>query len=139
MVLKMLKKKLGIEAIERNWNFFGTTIVGYYKIPLTLIIPKGCEKIGEAVFRHCWRLKKVIIPENVEVIENFAFSHCMRATIILEKPESEFKKIGYASFSGCYNATIILKKHKKNFKSIFNNSFADCKVVKKIKEGAGIL
>ena len=135
----MLKKKLGIEAIERNWPALikNKSVQTYFKVPSILIISGSCENIGDSAFCDCDGLRKVVIPEGVVKIGGLAFYKCEN----LEKVEipKSIEKIGYASFSGCKNATIILKKHKKDFKSIFNNSFADCKVVKKIKEGAGIL
>lgn len=36
----MLKKKLGIEAVERDWQL----LLDYYKIPTTLNITEGCER-----------------------------------------------------------------------------------------------
>lgn len=44
----MLKKRLGIEAIEvSRWN---NLIFSVYKIPSSLIIPEGVEKIGNRAF-----------------------------------------------------------------------------------------
>jgi len=123
----MLKKKLGIEGIERDhdWGSINVTALKLlYKIPSTLVIPDGCEKIGSWSFEMCpwlkkvtipesvkiigtgafWdceRLKKVIIPESVEVIKRDAFCYCSRATIILKKAESEFKEIGKDAFREC--------------------------------------
>ena len=87
----MLKKKLGVEAIELNWYRklrkmkYTDRISDFYKIPTTLIIPDGCKKVGAVAFHCCWRLKKVIIPESVERIEEQAFYYCSNATIILKK------------------------------------------------------
>lgn len=100
----MLKKKLGINAIERDWSFFEVTTVKvnyYFKTSPTLVIPEGCERIGWNAFRGCWRLKKVIIPESVKEIGDYAFEWCPKATIILKKPEKDFEKIGGNAFSGC--------------------------------------
>lgn len=99
----MLRKKLGIECIELDWNERFDSIYDYYKIPPTLIIPEGCERIGFSAFED-WslrRLEKVVIPESVEVIECDAFCYCSRATIILKKAESEFKEIGKSAFREC--------------------------------------
>ena len=47
----MLKKRLGLEAIERNNSFSGgVNVETYFKISPTLIIPEGCVKIGEGAF-----------------------------------------------------------------------------------------
>ena len=89
----MLKKKLGINAIERNY-FHGCS-EDYFKIPSTLIIPEGCTWIGYAAFEFCTNLKEVVIPESVEEIGNWAFGGC---TITLKKPESVFKEIGENAF-----------------------------------------
>ena len=59
-IIKMLKKKLGIEAIERSW-----ILKCYFKISSTLTIPEGCVKIGGFTFCNCERLREVIIPEGV--------------------------------------------------------------------------
>lgn len=74
----MLKKKLGIEAIEEDWEY--DCIYNYYKISSTLIIPEGNKRIG-----------------------NSAFWGCDKATIILKKPRSEFKFIGSCAFKICKN------------------------------------
>lgn len=98
-IVRMLKKKLGAEAIEidQYWCVLGN----YFKIPSTLIIPEVCEKIGANAFQCCPGLKKVVIPENVEEIGRSAFICCQNATIILKKPEHEFKNIGQDAFWGC--------------------------------------
>ena len=98
MTLKMLKKRLGLEAIERNYL---NSAAEYYKIPSTLIIPEGCEKVGYRAFWGCHGLKKVEIPESVEEIRSWAFDWCYNAEIILKKPKRELKFLGSWAFSGC--------------------------------------
>lgn len=100
MTVKMLKKKLGINAIECNWPDDNCSLKDYFKIPSTLIIPESCEKVGYAAFWYCKELRKVVIPESVEEIRSGAFSGCREATIILKKPEKDFK-IGYNAFDKC--------------------------------------
>lgn len=96
----MLKKRLGIEAIEIvDWSY--DFIYSYYKIPSTLVIPEGCKKIGKYVFSGCLNLKKVIIPGSVDRIGDAAFYGCEDAEVIIEKPESEFKRIGDQAFYDC--------------------------------------
>lgn len=85
----MLKKKLGLEVIEKCW-----LVRYYFKIPTTLTIPEGCEKISDFAFCGCEKLEKVEIPESVEWIGDWAFFGCTDIDIILRKPESEFKYIG---------------------------------------------
>ena len=97
----MLKKKLGVEVIDREWNYLGD----YFKIPSTLIIPDGVKRIGSYAFWDCGSLKEVVIPKSV-------------------------KLIGICAFDGCNNATIILKKRKKNFEFIASDAFRGCKHVK---------
>lgn len=97
----MLKKKLGIECIELDWNERFDFIYDYYKIPSTLIIPKGCMKVGRSAFEGCKKLRKVEISGNVDWINSNAFRGCTKATIILKKPESEFKYIGKDAFIRC--------------------------------------
>lgn len=93
----MLKKRLGIEAIERGWS--GHYGISYYKIPSTLIIPEGCERIGDYTFRCCWDIKRVVIPESVESIGEEAFYDCrgLVKVVIL----GSVKRISYGAFWGC--------------------------------------
>ena len=68
----MLKKKLGLNAIEESW-FIGGRLAISFKIPSTLIIPEGCERIGVNVLYGCRKLREVIIPKSVERIGIGAF------------------------------------------------------------------
>ena len=61
----MLKKKIGPEAIEKNWPASNVCLCDYYKIPSTLIIPEGCERIGMCAFWGCKKLREVTIPKNI--------------------------------------------------------------------------
>ena len=90
----MLKKRLGIEAIEKY-----NCLDSYYKISSTLIIPESCKRIGGLAFYKCERLREVIIPESVEGIGISAFENCWTAAIILRKPKNKYK-IGPYAFWG---------------------------------------
>lgn len=57
-------------------------------------ILEGVEGIGFCAFRGCSRLEKVVIPGSVEWIVDRSFEGCVDATVILEKPRSEYKFIG---------------------------------------------
>ena len=119
----MLKKKLGIHAIERDWDVISRPY-NYYKIPSTLIIPEGVERIGKNAFykyeelekveipgsvntirgnafRGCRKLGKVVIPGNVEKIGEFAFWECKNAEIKLMKLKKKSRRIGPCAFKGC--------------------------------------
>lgn len=96
----MLKKRLGVDAIERG-QFCLSSLKDYFKIPTTLIIPEGCRKIGDRAFCDRYKLEEVIIPKSVEWIGNYALDWCRNAVIILEKPRSEFRHIGDYAFLGC--------------------------------------
>lgn len=149
MVVKMLKKRLGAEGIEKVWN--EDHISYYYKIPSSLIIPEGCERIGVCAFLECRRLKKVsipgsvkkirygafwgceklievIIPEGVERIGYRAFEGCKELEKVIVPKSVKF--IGDCAFIGCDKATIILKKRKKDFEEIGDKAFSCCKYVK---------
>ena len=89
MVVNMLKKKLGLEVIERDWSYNKKRSVNYFKIPTALIIPESCEWIGKAAFLGCDWLKKVEVPRSVEEIGDWAFWGCKNATITLKKPKKE--------------------------------------------------
>ena len=83
MLSIMLKKKLGIEAIERD----GCKRT-CFKISSTLIIPEGCVKIGMCAFWGCKKLREVTIPKSVQGIGYNAFWGCYEAKIILEAPKN---------------------------------------------------
>lgn len=133
-VVEMLKKKLGLEVIERDWGGVGYGTKNFFKIPSTLVIPEGCEMVGNYALYECDNLKKVIIPEGVKVIRDFAFCDCwgLKKVVIPEgiKKIMEYafydcvdlggaiipvsvEYIGDCAFEDCKNATIILKKHNK--------------------------
>lgn len=94
----MLKKKLGIHAIERDWDI-GIKLRHYYKIPSILIIPDGCREIGNLAFYN-EELEKVVIPGSVEKIGEFAFCGCENAEIKLMKLKKS-RKIGPCAFKDC--------------------------------------
>ena len=98
----MLKKRLGVECIERKW-WSNRNLKDYFKITSPLIIPESCVRIGSLAFIGCDKLEKVIIPESVEWIGYCAFYDCKNATIILKKPMSEFGEIGGYVFDGVRN------------------------------------
>lgn len=131
----MLKKRLGINAIERDWSwdsYFGS-IRDYYKIPSTLIIPEGCREIGGCAFWCCHGLKKVVISEGVERIGDRAFRGCskkLREVVISKSVE----RIEVEAFCYCYKATIILKKPRSMFKRIGGDAFG---FVRHVKEETG--
>lgn len=124
----MLKKRLGIEAIETDW-YSDEKLINYFKIPSILTIPKDVEVIGDYAFRDCKELKKVIFSNNLECIWPGAFMDCSKLKKV-EIPES-VEKIGSGAFWGCYNATIILKKLREDFESIGECAFHNVKYVKK--------
>lgn len=133
----MLKKKLGIEAIERNWYWeisdpFIGNIIGFFKISSTLIIPEGCKGIGVNAFWSYDKLEKVVISKGVKWIGDCAFAGCrkLRGEVVIPK---SVEKIGGNAFNVCEKATIILKKPKK-FIFIGVNAFHG---VKDVKEETG--
>lgn len=72
----MLKKRLGIEAIERDWN--EVFIFNYFKIPSTLTISESCEKIGDYAFAGCWNAKVIVGPRcRVKDVGRNAFKDCI--------------------------------------------------------------
>ena len=147
----MLKKKFGLEAIERDWARVIYSTKGIFKIPSTLIIPEGCvkignyalyesemlkrviisegvEEIGDFAFCNCWRLEKVVIPESIKKIMDYAFYDCEKLREAIIPVSVEF--IGDYAFEDCYNVTIILKKPESEFMNIGNSAFKKCKNVK---------
>ena len=115
----MLKKRLGVEAIE-TVDFLRR----YYKIPPTLTIPEGCKKVGCFAFYCCTRLKKVSIPGSVVVIDINAFSHC-KSIEKIEIPKS-VEKIREQAFNGCYNLREVVIPENVE---IGVYAFAGCKYV----------
>ena len=127
----MLKKKLGAEAIERVWSWKGRlSISNYFKIPSTLIIPEGCEKVGNGAFDCCNKLKKVKISGSVKSIGTLAFGGCRELGVIVI-PES-VEEIRDCAFDGCENAVIIIvnKSSESDFKFLGRLVFRDCFTVK---------
>lgn len=121
----MLKKKLGSEAIERDWSWF---ITARFKVSHTFVIPEGCKRIGCHTFSGCRELKNVVIPGSMKFIDTSAFCGCYK----LEKvviPES-VEAIGYYAFERCKRAVIILRKSKSEFRFIGLDAFKGCKDVK---------
>lgn len=134
--VEMLKKRLGAEIIERNWFYAIDNLEDYSKIPSTLIIPEGCERIGDCAFIECENLREVIIPEKcaqrLKYVGGFfigyaAFEGC-KNLIKVEIPESVGHIAGDA-FKDCSRATIILRK-AKSVEWIGWNAFKGCKNVK---------
>ena len=124
----MLKKKLGIESIESDWPW-GNRLETYFKLPSSLVIPDGCERVGDRAFRDCEELRKIDIPKSVKKIGGGAFEYCkkLREVVIPESVE----RIGTLAFAYCDNTTtIILRKPKKDFKFIGNSAFYYTKYVK---------
>ena len=119
----MLKKKLGIEAIERE----GLWINSFFKISSTLIIPEGVKEIGLYTFSNCEKLEKVLIPESVKYIRYGSFLDCKKLREV-RIPES-VKGIGNIAFAGCWDAKIILKNPKSEFEYIGEDAFLNCKSV----------
>ena len=123
----MLKKRLGVEAIESSWSF--DSICSYYRIPSTLIIPKDCARIGDWAFANCRNLKEVVISEGVKEIGLSAFRGCCRDLVKVVIPGS-VRIILDEAFCYCYEATIILGKPESEFKYIGKDAFFSCNDVK---------
>ena len=143
----MLKKRLGIEAIERDWGN-RKFIPSCFKIPSSLTIPEGCVKIGMQAFQDCKVLERLKIPGSVKSIGVWSFLRCreLREVVIsesrdyvtinysafyscckLEKveiPES-VKRIGGLAFMGCKGAEIVLEINKNRV--IERDAFAGCR------------
>ena len=123
----MLKKRLGVEAIERNWYVGGRLAINF-KIPSILTIPKSVKWIGGFAFCDCWWLEEVVIPVSVEYIGDYAFEDCRELREVVIPVSVEY--IGDYAFEDCREATIILKKPEKNFKYIGNSAFLGVRDVK---------
>lgn len=130
----MLKKRLGIECIEMGWKDRIDFIYDYYKIPPTLIIPKGVESIGDYTFcasvGNCYKLKEVVIPKGCVCIGRDAFDSCWGLKRV-EIPKS-VESIGEDAFYCCVKAEVILRKPKSKFSG--NSAFGWCKSVMYVKE-----
>lgn len=95
-IVEMLKKKLGLNAIEKIY-FHGSSEY-YFKVPSTLIIPEDCVKIGGYAFYGCENLKKVVISESVKDIGCWAFGGCENARIVIKNKNTN---LGFNAFTGC--------------------------------------
>ena len=123
----MLKKRLGVECIERKW-WSNRNLKDYFKITSPLIIPESCVRIGVCAFWECWWLEKVKISESVKVIGEDAFYKCYNLKKV-EIPKS-VERIEHYAFGYCYNSKITLRKSESEFKEIASNAFWECKDVK---------
>ena len=155
-IVKMLKKKLGIEGIEKG-RFWGYRIF-IFKVPPILIIPEGVESIGYHAFDDCMNLKEVIIPEGVKEIGKGAFADCKNLRKV-EIPESvelimdyafvgcrglkkikvpkNVKELREGAFYCCRNANIILQRPLKEFKSIGSHTFGFSKGIIYVEKETG--
>lgn len=126
----MLKKKLGIEGIERDW-FWRKTLKNCFKIPSSLVIPEGCKRIGRNAFAICKGLEKVEIPESVTWIRDCAFQSCwyLKKVII---PKS-MEEIGDYAFYGCPNADVVIMTSERKF-NLGRLALNDCFTVSYVKE-----
>jgi len=124
----MLKKRLGLEAIEVNWASINLSIKHFFKVPTTFVIPDGCEIVGNYAFYECVEMKKVIIPESVEEIGDFAFCGCWWLEEVVIPVSVEY--IGDCAFEDCREATIILKKPESEFRYVGPWAFDGCRHVK---------
>ena len=98
--VEMLKKRLGIRALEMNlcWE---KNLTNHFKIPTSLTIPEDCKWIGSSAFWECRWLRKVVISGSVERISNNAFRCCqkLKEVVILKS----VKEIRNYAFSYCNN------------------------------------
>jgi len=123
----MLKKRLGVEAIEKG-SRIGGRLATNFKIPSTLVIPESCERIGNCAFYYCQKLKEVVISGSVKEINIDAFYNCtnLRKAIISRGVEV----IGSNTFYNCEKAVIILEKARNEFEYIGTGAFRGCRDVK---------
>lgn len=101
----MLKKKLGIEAIEKDWLRRNNVIKDYFKISSTLNIPEGVKRIGDWAFSGCEWLREVIMPPTLERIGGCSFYNCVKLEK-LKVPES-LKWVGYFAFEYCHEKLVV--------------------------------
>lgn len=128
--VSMLKKKIGLEVIERDWE--SDYIYDFYKIPTSIIIPSSCRWIGKGVFEGCEELEKVEIPGSVKSIKSWAFDGCESLKkIIIPKSVEE---IGFCAFRGCCNTEVIIEMPKGEFKYINPELFVGCKGIRYVEE-----
>ena len=123
----MLKKKLGINAIEKDWIDRVGSVKNYFKVPPTLIVPEGCKRIGKWALYNCRKLEKVVIPKSVCKIYDYAFAACGNIR------EIEFfgKRVGYSSFRDCYSLVSII--FSENIKAINGQAFWSCSKLEKVE------
>lgn len=122
IMLNMLKKKLGIDAIEN-----GRYLRNFFKISSTLIIPESVERIGPVAFWKC-RFKEVVIPESVKRIETSAFEDCwgLKKVII----SGSVERIGDWAFCNCVELEKV--EIPESCKRIGKKAFANCLNLRKV-------
>ena len=151
----MLKKRIGIEAIEKDWS-----LRKYFKIPTSLIIPEGCGNVGTWTFYFCDNIEKVVIPKSVRWIGEGAFEWCRSLKEV--EISNGCKRIGARVFAGCMkieeivipesvvrieegafstcfrtDVVIINKSSEKDFKYLGYRALNDCFMVSYVKEETG--
>lgn len=124
----MLRKRLGIEAIERDWTHCIGNVGHYFKIPSTLIVPKSVKRIGGWAFWCCGELEEVVMSDGIEEIGDHAFNGCKKLEKVVISESVEY--IGISSFCWCNEAVVTLKKPRSEFNFIATNAFNSCKGVK---------
>ena len=122
-VVKMLKKKIGAEAIER-YRF----LENFFKIPTSLIIPEGVKGIRESTFSGCDWLKSVVIPGSVKSIGGSAFYGCENLEDVLIQGGADIR---YHAFSGCTKLKRVVIP--EGVKRIGNSAFKDCYELEKVE------
>ena len=121
-VVEMLKKKLGVEAIERNWFYSFGNVEDYFIIPSSLIIPDGCRKVGNSIFQYCTILKEVIISEGCKRIGLDAFKGCEKLEkLVIQEGVTD---IEYCAFDGCRKLKEVIIPN--SVKVIGSWAFRDC-------------
>lgn len=144
----MLKKKLGIEAIEIDWHN-EENLVNYFKIPSTLIIPEGVKRIGYHTFWGCESLDEVVIPGSVKEIEKEAFYWCSVKVLTISEGvekicDSAFtinvikelvipgsvKEIGFDAFAHNILEKVVISE---GVERICDYAFAGCEWLEKIE------
>lgn len=131
----MLKKKLGIEGIEKDhsWNSIHVTALKFiYKIPSTLVIPRDCKKIGNNAFVNCRELEEVVISEGVKSIGTCSFQGCwgLKKVII----PGSVEEIGDYAFYSCESADVLIMTSERKFRSLGRLALNDCLTVSYVKE-----
>lgn len=107
----------------RNVCEIGQEVFQNQKNILSVVIPKGIQKIQKNAFFNCTSLKSIIVPETLASIEEGAFQSCANLTTI-DLSKTLLTEISEGAFQNCKSLKQVILP--KSITSIGANAFQGC-------------